>query len=230
MVNIERLRDFFVDVFPAMNLEQKRLALALYRGLATGIPVAVSQLAESVDLSRAEIERILHEWPGVFFDEDNRVVGFWGIALAEMPHRMRINGQTVYAWCAWDTLFIPQLLDRTVRVDSACPVTGDAIRLVVSPDRVEPIGRRDVSVSFLTPDPAKIREDVTTSFCHYVFFFASPAAAGEWIGAHPGTFLLNLESAFSLGAAVNRARYGRNFQWGQCQSKAAPRGIGHGQA
>ncbi len=208
-MNIERLRNFFVDVFPAMNLAQQRLALVLYRGLATGLPVEVSRLAESAELSRAEIERILHDWPGVFFDDEGRVVGFWGIALAEMPHRMRVNGRTVFAWCAWDTLFIPRLLDLTVRVDSACPVTGEAIRLVVTPDRVEAIGRREIPVSFLTPDPEKIREDVTTSFCHYVFFFASPAAADEWVEANPGTFLLTLESAYSLGEAVNRARYGQ---------------------
>ncbi len=208
-MNIERLRDFFVDVFPAMNLAQQRLALALYRGLATGLPVEVSRLAGFAELSRAEIEQILHDWPGVFFDDEGRVIGFWGIALAEMPHRMRVNGQTVFAWCAWDTLFIPRLLDRTVRVDSACPVTGEAIRLVVTPDRVEPIGRREIPVSFLTPDPEKIRQDVTTSFCHYVFFFASPAAADEWVAANPGTFLLTLESAFSLGEAVNLARYGQ---------------------
>ena len=208
-MDIERLRDYFVDVFPAMNLEQQRLALAVYSGLATGEPVALSRLAGSVDLARAEIERILHEWPGVFFDDEDRVVGFWGLALAQMPHRMRVDGQTLYAWCAWDTLFLPRLLDRTVRVDSACPVTAEAIRLVVTPDRVEPIGRREIPVSFLTPDPDEIREDVTTSFCHYVYFFASTAAAENWAAQHPGSFLLCLEEAFGLGEAVNRARYGQ---------------------
>ena len=39
-----------------------------------------------------------------------------------------------YAWCAWDTLFLPARLGQAARVTSACPVTGELITLTVTPE------------------------------------------------------------------------------------------------
>src|SRR5712692_6908171 len=95
---------------------------------------------------------MLKRWPGVFYDGANRIVGYWGLALGKMTHRFEVNGQTLYTWCAWDSLFIPQILQSTARVESTCPVTGEKIRLTVAPDRIEKRAPRDVSMSFIVPD------------------------------------------------------------------------------
>ena len=67
-------------------------------------------------------------WPGVFWDEQGRVVGFWGLAIPEMDHRFHAeNGKPMYAWCALDPFLIVPVIGRQARVASKDPVTGEPI-------------------------------------------------------------------------------------------------------
>lgn len=203
-VDLARL---FIDAFPALDAGGRRLALALYRLLARGRPVSPSNLANATGFNIDQVRDTLGDWPGVFHDDEGNIVGFWGIAVGSMTHRLDIDGNAAYAWCAWDTLFLPQLLDATVSVSSRCAQTGATVRLRVSPSRVESVEPRSVVISFLQPDERDLRERATTSFCHFVHFFADPEAGCRWIALHPGTFLLPVEAAFDLGRRVNAARY-----------------------
>ena len=49
-------------------------------------------------------------------------------------------------------------------------------------------------------------QDITTTFCQYVHFFAAPAHGTQWTSSNDGTFLLDLDTAFEVGARWNRAR------------------------
>lgn len=105
--NVEGLADELVRATPRLDEEQQRAALALYRLLANGEPVAREQLPEPAGASESQLERLLGH-PGVaYFDDQDRLIGFWGMALSGMPHRVRVDGRTIRAWCAWDTLFLP---------------------------------------------------------------------------------------------------------------------------
>jgi alkylmercury lyase len=136
------------------------------------------------------------------------VIGFWGLTITELSptHRLEVNGRNLFAWCAWDTLFLPGILEATARVESACPTTGEMISLVVSPRGVVETSHRDAVVSFLTPD-RDFDADVIQSFCHFVHFFASREAGETWTAEHPGTFLLPLDDAFELGRRVNALNF-----------------------
>jgi len=68
------------------------------------------------------------------------VTGFWGLSLHETTHCLEVSGKTLYGWCAWDTLFIPELLGSTARIISICPVTGKEIQLTVSSTGIESTG------------------------------------------------------------------------------------------
>jgi alkylmercury lyase len=47
----------------------------------------------------------------VFRDEEGRVVGFMGLSVVAFgEHRIELGGRTLTAWCAWDALFLPELL------------------------------------------------------------------------------------------------------------------------
>jgi len=131
-MNVEKISNYFIQAFPAKKKNEQRLSLAVYRTLALGQPVTIEQLHSTTNLPSKEINHILHSWPGVFFDDNNKVIGFWGISVQEMPHRLKMNDHLSYAWCAWDTLFIPELLNKTVKIESDCPVTGNHIELNVS--------------------------------------------------------------------------------------------------
>jgi len=193
--------------FPKLNAEEKQVALTLYRLLSEGEAVSSTMLAAALMLPRESIEAYLKAWPGIDFDDENKVIGFWGLSLDETQHHFQANGKRLYTWCAWDTLFIPQLLGKTAQVQSRCAVTKGAIRLRVSPEAISNLSPTDTVLSFITPDAAKVQDNVVQHFCRYVRFFASADSGRHWISEHPGTSLLSIAEAFRLGQLFNQSRY-----------------------
>lgn len=205
--DLDQLAQFFIDAFPVMNITEQWLSLKLYALLSEGEAVSLERLSENADIPFADVKTMLESWPGVFYDDNQRIIGFWGITIQEMPHCIDVNGFTVFTWCAWDTLFIPKLLNTTAFITSHCALSGDEITLTISPKGIESAQPDQVMVSFLVPDESKLKEDITTSFCHYIFFFRSREAGEHWVADHPGTFLLSLDDAFAVGKKMNTARY-----------------------
>jgi len=201
------LSERLLSVFPALDADDQRLSLALYRRLAEGAPVALPALAVELAMPREEVERRLDAWPGVYYDGERRVIGYWGLTIKPMTHRLRVDGRELFAWCAWDTLFLPALLGRMAGVSSVCRGNGEPVRLSVTPRGVESAEPEGIVVSFLIPGADAVRADVITSFCHYIHFFASAEVARPWLAQHPEAFLLGLDEAYEVGRRWTRARY-----------------------
>jgi alkylmercury lyase len=197
-----------VGLFPALNPEEQRMSLELYRLLAEGKPVSIRRLAERLARHSDDVAKTLRTWPGVFFDQHGDVIGYWGLSPThETTHRLRTDGRTLYAWCAWDTLFLPALLGRSADVESASPRTRTSIRLTVAPDGVRSVEPDGVVMSFVMPDRDKLQENVVTSFCHFLHFFPSRHEGEAWVAEHPGARVLSLAAAFELGGHKNRLQY-----------------------
>ena len=132
-------------------------------------------------------------------------------SISEFENR-RLMLWFLSTWCAWDTLFIPELLNATVTVSSACGETDDVVKLTVSPSGIQSVEPVDAVVSFLIPDEDELRENVTASFCHFVYFFRSREDGEAWVSEHDGTFLLSLEEAFTVGQKMNAARFNETLK------------------
>jgi len=195
------------DAFPKLSAPEQRIALGLYRLLAEGEPVSSDRLAQHLDLSTSLVREVLDTWPAVYFDDKKNVIGFWGLALGEMPHRFKVDGRQLYTWCAWDSLFIPELLGKTAEVESSCPISGQTISLTVGPRRVKNFSPDAAVVSLLSPT-ASFDMNVIASFCHYVLFFSSEESGNKWIANHEDTFLLTVNDAFEIGRLTNEATFG----------------------
>ena len=205
---VNALASMLTAAMPRLADSEQRIALTLIRQLALGVPVGVSRLASAAEVSEAQITDTLDHLPGVFRDEEQRVVGFMGLSVAEFgEHRIEVGGRTLTAWCAWDTLFLPELLGAPARVRSRCPGTGERISLTVGRDGPSDVRPAGTVLSLLAPE-RPFDADVVRSFCHFVNFFASEQAAGEWTERHPGTFTLSLEQGFQLGRRTNQATFG----------------------
>jgi alkylmercury lyase len=204
----DRLDSLAAAVARAAPDFDEHVALAVYRRLAEGSSAPASDVAELAGEPAQRVDELLASWPGVYLDEEKNVSGFWGLTITELSptHRLEVDGRRLFAWCAWDTLFLPGILDATARVESACPTTGETISLVVSPEGILETSHPGAVVSFLSPDQ-HFDADVIQSFCHFVHFFASSEAGEAWAAEHPGTFLLLLEDAFELGRRVNRLNF-----------------------
>lgn len=193
---------------PDFNGPRRDIALATYRQLAGGSPASVADIAHRAGVGAEFVESLLASWPGVYRNEAQDVVGFWGLTTDKLvpTHAIEIRGHRLFAWCAWDTLFLPGILGAEARVESACPVTNETVSLVVDPDRVVKSSHPNAVVSFLLPDRG-FDADIIQSFCHFVHLFASRDAGEHWTADHPGTFLLSIEEAFELGTLVNALNF-----------------------
>ena len=202
-----KVTDIFPSALFSLSTEEQRVSIAIYRLLAGGRPVTLERISSTTNLSQQAVQEIMKPWPGVYYDESGCIVGYWGLALAKMHHSFEVNSEALYTWCAWDGLFIPAILKSTARITSACPVTGEEIRLTVAPDRFEKSSSSNIFMSFITPERSELRENVILSFCHYVYFFTSTQTARKWSSEHQGTFILSLDEAFNLGQEKNKLQY-----------------------
>jgi alkylmercury lyase len=168
------------------------LARALLRALASGQPVTDPSLTAAAD-----------RWPNVELDARRRVVAFGGLSLTPTAHRFTVGGRQLYTWCAWDTLFLPRLLDQPAHVESHCHVSGTPVRLAVDQSGVHDVEPEDVWVSFPPPGTASTA-DITGTFCCHVHFLAGRAAADRWLSRHEGATVLSVADAFELGRLATR--------------------------
>jgi alkylmercury lyase len=132
------------------------------------------------------------------------VVAFGGLSILPTGHRFVIGDRTLYTWCAWDTLFLPALLDQEAQVQSTCPITCAGIALTVTPSGVRDAQPPDPWVSFPSPEQTSTA-DITASFCCHVHFLAGADTARRWTSARPRAFALGMNDAFELGRLATRA-------------------------
>jgi len=191
---LDRLAGSLAGTFPACD--DAPLARRLLRELAQGRPVSIPSIDQR---THAAVAR----WPNVEYDDEGRVVAFGGLSLTPTAHRFTVGDHGLYTWCAWDTLFLPAILDQSASVRSRCPITGTAVRLAVAPSGIVDVDPSALGVSFPPPTTTSTA-DITGTFCCHVHFLAGPAAADEWLGRHPAGTVLELDVAYELGRVATR--------------------------
>src|SRR5258708_23297650 len=88
----DSLVDALSAAFLDLSAEEQRLMVALYRTLLRGRPATIGELAAASGWAPDELGDRLRRWPGVFFDSEGRVVGFWGVATEETSsHRVEMD-------------------------------------------------------------------------------------------------------------------------------------------
>jgi alkylmercury lyase len=175
---VQELADAIAGAVVDISAQERRIAVSLYQLLAQGDPVTPAALAARSSVPEAVVLGTLESWPGVFRDDDGRVVGFGGLAIPEMSHHFHAEGgKPIYAWCALDPFLIVPVINRPARVESTDPITGEPIRMTVTPEGVEDVSPASAVVSFLAPDNTKpFDQDVILNFCNYVLNSASSGA------------------------------------------------------
>ena len=81
------------------------------------IQPTLALLARGKPASPEEVRAALDRFPSVDWDEQGRVVGL-GLTLQLTPHRLEVEGRTLFAWCALDALLFPVLLRQPASIES----------------------------------------------------------------------------------------------------------------
>ena len=128
-----------------------------------------------------------------------------------MTHKIKIDNKILYGWCAWDTLFIPQVLNKSATVISKDHLTNQELIIKIDQDGSIVESVEGIQVSMLIADEKSITEDVVNSFCHYIHFFRNEENAHKWAEANEGTFIINLDEAIVLSQLKNRSQFKNEF-------------------
>lgn len=209
----DRLWEAAVHRLPDFSPAEQRAGQALLNLLTHGEPVSAAQLAATLGIPAKEAENYLRD-SGlsalVLSNDEGSALGFFGLSTLPTDHRLIVNGRTLWAWCAADTLFLPELIGATASVESNDPVTGQAVTLTVSPSEVQSSQPDGIVVSMNSPEAwettSAVRLIVTA--CHFIHFFGSPKSGGQWTDSHPDTVLLTLDEAFAFGRRQNSRMFG----------------------
>lgn len=104
--------------------------------LASGEPVSTGAVSEALAMdgqtSRATIN-FLRASDQLGFTRTGLIDAVAGLTLAPTNYRFIIGTQTLYTWCAIDSLFFPRVLEMSASVQSQCPVSGHIINIIVDP-------------------------------------------------------------------------------------------------
>jgi alkylmercury lyase len=194
--------------------DERHAAVALYRELAKGQAVADAQLAHALGISIVQSRALLQRdaiKPFIYRDREGRVLGFGGLATTPMHHRFEVDGHELSTWCAWDSLFIPEILGRSARVASLDPDSGETVRLFVTPERIESIEPKEAVISFHLARCTglhRVGRQRDGKVLSFHIFFASRPSGERWVNKNPGTFLYSLDDAFALAKRLNAYNFG----------------------
>jgi alkylmercury lyase len=193
-----KLQDRLLEYGP----DHLRLLIQVMRELAHGRPLT----AEQVDGVIADLEiapdaghrflRQVTEW-----DAHEQIVSAMGLSLRDHPHRLSVDGVSLSAWCAEDTLFLPAILQQTAIIESPSPVSARPIRLRVSPERVEEVSPAGAVVSLVLVDPSREQmasvEAIWSAFCNHIHFFATRDEGERWATGRDDIAILSVEEGFA---------------------------------
>jgi alkylmercury lyase len=181
------------------RVEGQELLPHAIRLLSDGEPVALEQLAEAAGWSVEDVEAALAVQTSAERDDEGRLVGL-ALTLRPTTHRLTVDGRTLFAWCATDTLMVPVVLGRPALVESTCPQTGQAIRIELTPDSVELVDPPEAVMTAVRPRSQLA--DVRSATCAHGHFFSSIAATAAWTEAHPDGHIYPVDEAFRLDRQV----------------------------
>ncbi len=205
--NADEILGVLPKEFMNLSKEEQRVAVHIYRTLGEGYPVSKVNLVKQLSIPLEEVSKILERWTGVYYNKQDEIIGFWGISITKMNHKLKIENQNAYAWCAWDAIFIPEIIKRNVVIESSCPVTKESISITITPEKITAQKPKNIYVSFLEPEAAEIIEDVVSNFCHYIYFFSSKEAGEKWVSQNKGTYLLTLDEVQLLSKRKNQVQF-----------------------
>jgi alkylmercury lyase len=188
-----------------LRCEQEDLCLPILQQVSRGIPATRAELGARLKLDQDELERRLIQLPDTEFDHQGNILG-WGVTLVPTSHHFQMRGKPLYTWCAFDTVLFPPSLRAEAQVQSTCPVTGQPVTFVATPEGVvKELTPASSVMSLIIPEQ---RSDcVRATFCQRSLFFQSEHVASTFLTAHPETVLLSIEEAAYVGWLVARTRF-----------------------
>lgn len=183
-----------------LRCEQEDLCRPIIHQVTRGKPVASTALQASLQVNQDELKQRLAQFPDIEFDRAGNIVGL-GVTLVPTSHQFQIGEKLLYTWCAFDTVLFPPSPHIEAQVQSTCPVTGQPITFVATPEgTVLDLFPAGSVMSLIVP--AERGDCTRATFCQQSLFFRSEQAAATFLASHLDALLLSVEEAAYVGRLV----------------------------
>lgn len=141
-------------------------------------------------------------------DSTGSIAGIAGLTRVPTPHRIIGGAPGCYGWCAWDCLFLAEILATELRFESPCPSGAGLVSMTVSAEGIELIRPRTAQMTFAVADTSSFTNRLREVFCAHVRACCDRKAAQAFCDREPTRLVLAPHEAFELGRYRNRVVFG----------------------
>jgi len=197
--HIEKTRQALEKLPKGAYEAELRLQVIALQLLSKGEPISPDELAEAWGMPLEQVKAIFEQASTLGtlqLDDSGNMVGS-AISLIPSSHKFRVNGKTLYAWCAYDAIYAPGVIGFDAVIESIDPLTNEQIQIEVSPDGVMESKPEGVVTTVVGMD-ADARGGAESPRCSQMQFFASEENARDWSVNYPEVSIMTLDQLFDL--------------------------------
>jgi len=161
-------------------------------------PISIPNFAQLLKLSKKDALEFATR-KGELNSAGN-LVGLLGLSITPTNHKLIINNQDFYTWCAADTLIFPTLLSVSAFIKSTDPINGETIEITIEIDKITRISPAEAYISW----GSQVDEnDIRCSMCNRVHFFSSENSAKEWLASNKDARIFKVVDYFTTDISLN---------------------------
>jgi alkylmercury lyase len=176
-----------------------RLQVLALQLLAEGNPVSPESLADAWEMPLEQVNAIFEQAAAqgtLQLDDAGHMVGSY-LSLLPTNHKFRVEDKTLYAWCAYDAIYLPGIIGKNAVIESSDPYSGEPIQVKTSPDGEIDLQPEGIVVTVVGID-ADTRGGAESPRCSQMHFFRSYENAEQWSGDYADVSILTVHQVFEL--------------------------------
>ena len=174
----------------------KRILREMILLLVSGQPVSPGEVFQRGGFEISAVEEVLRLAP-LGLDNHGRVTEVFGFKLAPTLHRIEVDEVALFSCCALTPHVLPNLIGKTVMIESVDPIRRNIVRLRIDSHGVNSVEPSNSVGTLIETEAQEIREDVVTHFCRHVRHFTSPESAKQFVEGHSGRYIVGINDFHS---------------------------------
>ena len=192
------------QILPKLSELEKRVSTYLYIELVKGYPVPLAKIEKQFSIPEEQVRKLLGELAYVEHNQNDEIIAYRGVTLSPTKHTLVTEDSTVYTWCAFDTLFLLDLIDKPAHIHSTCAECDKKLMLKPSMLASSQFENTSIVMSFLVPEPSAYQESLRASFCCKVHLFCNAACGQQWTSQQNNIELFSVDDSLTIARERNR--------------------------
>ncbi|WP_444993890.1 organomercurial lyase [Aliikangiella sp. IMCC44359] len=191
-------------ILPKFSELEKRVSKYLYIELAKGYPVPLAKIVKQLDIPEEQVRKLIDTLAYVEQNQNDEIIAYRGVTLSPTKHALVTNNSTVYTWCAFDTLFLLDLIDEPAHIHSTCAACNK--KLILKPSKLagSQFENNSMVMSLFVPEPSAYQESLRDSFCCKVHFFCNETCGQQWSSQQSNIELFSVDDSLTIAQERNR--------------------------